>query len=47
MKFYDETQLLYWRQMHLESGSELTYYKPEVVQAAQETKHQSTAYSAQ
>ena len=34
-----------WRQMHLESDSELPYYKPEVVQAAQETKHQITAYS--
>ena len=34
-----------WRQIYLESDSELPYYKPEVVQAAQETKHQTTAYS--
>ena len=27
-----------WRQMHLESDSELPYYKPEVVQAALEKK---------
>ena len=34
-----------WRQMHLELDSELPYYKPEVAQAVQETKHQTTAYS--
>ena len=34
-----------WRQIHLESDLELPYYKPEVVQGAQETKHQTTAYS--
>ena len=34
-----------WRQIHLESHSELPYYKPEVVQAAIETKDQTTTYS--
>ena len=30
--------------MYLESDSELPYYKPEVVQTAQETKHQAAAH---
>ena len=34
-----------WRHMHLESDLELPYYKSEVGHAAQETKHQTTAYS--
>ena len=33
------------RQMHLELDSALPYYKLELIQAAQETKHQTTAYS--
>ena len=45
MKFYDKTQPLYLRQMHLESDFELPYYKPEVVQAVQEARHLTTAYS--
>ena len=40
MKFYDKIQPLYWRQINLALDIELPYYKPEVVQAAQETKHQ-------
>ena len=31
--------------MHLEFDLELPYYKPEVVQATQETRCQTTAYS--
>ena len=31
--------------MHLESDLELLYYKPEVVQAVQDTRHQTTVYS--
>ena len=33
------------RQMHLESDSKMPYYKPEAVQAAQETKYQTKTYS--
>ena len=39
MKFYDETQPLYMEKMYLKLDSELPYFKPEAVQAAQETKH--------
>ena len=45
MKFYDETQHCTCRQICLESDLELPYHKAEVIQTAQETKPQTTAYS--
>ena len=45
MEFYDEKQPLHIETDASGVGLGVAYYKPEVVQAAQETRHQTTVYS--
>ena len=45
MKVYVETQTLYLQMDASGINLELPSYKPEAVQAAQQTKHQTTVYS--